>query len=80
MYRKYTNSGKSSRNERLAQLSEQESVIERKKKEILAKFEAQKKKESEEALKKLEPQSSFKKDNSDIFKKHNWSRLVEFHV
>ncbi|KAL0270672.1 UNVERIFIED_CONTAM: hypothetical protein PYX00_008006 [Menopon gallinae] len=77
MYRKYTNSGKSSRNERLAQLSEQESVIERKKKEILAKLEAQKKKETEEALKKLEPQSSFKKDNSDSFKKHNWSREKE---
>ncbi|EEB16027.1 arginine/serine rich splicing factor sf4/14, putative [Pediculus humanus corporis] len=42
-----------SRTERLAQLSEQEIIIEKKKKEIQAKLEAQKKKETEDAFKKL---------------------------
>ena len=45
---------KTTRNERFAQMSKQEQLIEQKKREIQAKLEDQKKKETEEALKKLQ--------------------------
>ncbi|XP_047003177.1 SURP and G-patch domain-containing protein 1 isoform X1 [Schistocerca americana] len=44
---------KTTRNERFAQMSKQEQLIEQKKREIQAKLEEQKKKEADEALKKL---------------------------
>lgn len=45
---------KTTRNERFAQMSKQEQLIEQKKRELQAKVEDQKKKETEEALKKLQ--------------------------
>lgn len=45
---------KTTRNERFAQMSKQEQLIEQKKREIQEKLEDQKKKETEEALKKLQ--------------------------
>jgi len=45
---------KTTRTERFAQMSKQEQLIEEKKREIQAKLEDQKKKETEEALKKLQ--------------------------
>ncbi|XP_071450189.1 uncharacterized protein [Hetaerina americana] len=47
-------STKTSRNERFAQMSKQEQLIEQKKREIQAKLQEQKQKEAEEALKKLQ--------------------------
>ncbi|KAJ9599257.1 hypothetical protein L9F63_010259, partial [Diploptera punctata] len=49
---------KTTRNERFAQMSKQEQLIEQKKREIQLKLEDQKKKETEEALKKLQGAAS----------------------
>lgn len=76
MSRRHNSLTKCTRIERLAQLSEQEIVIERKKKEIQAKIEAQKKKETEEALKKLECSNQPKPKNSSFPLKPIWKRLV----
>ena len=45
---------KTTRNERFVQMSKQEQLIEQKKREIQAKLEERKKKETDEALKKLQ--------------------------
>lgn len=64
-----------SRTERLAQLSEQEIVIEKKKREIQAKIEAQKKKDSEEALRKLEASEGTKSNKPGFSQKiASWKR------
>ena len=76
MHRRQHSSTKCTRIERLAQLSEQEIVIEKKKREIQAKIEAQKKKETEEALKKLESVSESKTRTPSYSTKTFWRRLV----
>jgi hypothetical protein len=78
---------KTTRNERFAQMSKQEQLIEQKKREIQAKLESQKKKETEEALKKLQGVSgnsrsgSGNKSNSHsgqhkVNRKPFWKRYV----
>jgi hypothetical protein len=77
---------KTTRNERFAQMSKQEQLIEQKKREIQAKLEDQKKKETEEALKKLQGVSgnsrcSGNRSNSQIGqhkggRKPFWKRYV----
>lgn len=74
MHRRQNSLTKCTRIERLAQLSEQEIVIERKKREIQAKIEAQKKKETEEALKKLESASESKTNSSPFSTRPFWRR------
>ncbi|KAK6631411.1 hypothetical protein RUM44_005938 [Polyplax serrata] len=69
MSRKQNSLMRFSRTERLAQLSEQEIVIEKKKREIQAKIEAQKKKDSEEALRKLEASEGTKSNKPGFSQK-----------
>lgn len=74
MSRKQNSLMRFSRTERLAQLSEQEIVIEKKKREIQAKIEAQRKKETEEALRKLEASKETKNNKPGFSKKLSWKR------
>ena len=82
---------KTTRNERFAQMSKQEQLIEQKKREIQLKLEDQKKKDVKEALKKLQgvPSSSkpgvVNKSNIQGGQQHKgnkkpfWRRLVFIH-
>jgi hypothetical protein len=81
---------KTTRNERFAQMSKQEQLIEQKKRELQAKVEDQKKKETEEALKKLQGvsgnsrsgpgnRSNSHSGQHKVNRKPFWKRYVDTH-